>query len=128
MVILKDRGVLVVCTRVCVRLVTVKERKFIENHSTPENICCVAISLPHSVEDSYLWRGFHSLHGLPQCKIYCRLDWVFFIGAFTRHLKRCQECYFLNAFELATAKLRFLVLERYILNGMRAFVRPGSSH
>lgn len=31
------------------------------------------------------------LCGLPQCKIYCRLDWVSFLRAFTRHLKHCQE-------------------------------------
>lgn len=101
------------CAHVRVRLVTVKERKFIESYRAPENVFCVAVSMPHSAEGNYLWRGFHSLHGLPQCKIYCRLDWVFFLRAFTRHLKRCQECYFLNAFEVATAKLHFPVLEIY---------------
>lgn len=48
-----------------------------------------------------------ALCGLPRCKIYCWLDWVFFIRAFTGHLKRCRECYFLNAFEVASAKLHF---------------------
>jgi hypothetical protein len=51
--------------------------------------------------------------GFPQCKIYCWLNWVFFVTAFTEHLKHCQECYFLNASEAANAKLHFPVLEIY---------------
>lgn len=70
--------------------------------------------LCHTVWKAIIFGGDSAaLRGLPRSKIYCRLDWVFFIRAFTRHLKRCQECYFLNAFEVATAKLHFPVLEIY---------------
>lgn len=111
------------CERLCNWWLLRKAKQAIASCRAPENVFCVAVSMPHSVEGNYLGGDSTALCWLPRCKIYCRLDWVFFIRAFTRHLKRCQECYFLNAFEVATAKLHFPVLEIYFWNGMQGFVQ-----
>ena len=110
----------------CVWSVTIKERKALESSRAPEKVFCVAVSMP--VWKVIIFGGDSTaLRGLPRCKIYRRLDWVFFLRAFTRHLKHCQERYFLNASEVATAKLHLPILEIYFWNGMQGFIRPRAS-
>lgn len=45
---------------VCVTSVPVREGESTESSRAPENVFRVAVSMPHSVEGNYLWRGFHS--------------------------------------------------------------------
>lgn len=90
---------------------TIKERKALESSRAPEKVFCVAVSMPHVWKVIIFGGDSTALRGFPRCKIYRRLDWVFFLRAFTRHLERRQERYFLNASEVAAAELHLPILE-----------------